>query len=94
MDTCRMVNQRTHSDNKNGCRKQDFFFFANQLKELGCPVGIVNGMPDHIHCLFLLNPQKTISEVVKQIKGSRSHFINQCDIRLSIFGVEKLAKPE
>ncbi|HPD64125.1 MAG TPA: transposase [Bacteroidia bacterium] len=26
-----------------------FSFLANQLKELGCPVGIVNGMPDHIH---------------------------------------------
>lgn len=34
-------------------------------------------MPDHIHCLFLLNPQKSISEVIKQIKGSSSHYINQ-----------------
>ncbi len=41
------------------------------------PVRIINGMPDHIHCLFLLNPQKSIAEVIKQIKGSSSHFINQ-----------------
>ena len=34
-------------------------------------------MPDHVHCLFLLNPQKSISEVIKQIKGSTSHFINE-----------------
>lgn len=34
-------------------------------------------MPDHVHCLFLLSPQKSISEVIKQIKGSSSHFINQ-----------------
>lgn len=33
-------------------------------------------MPDHIYCLFLLSPQKTIAEVIKQIKGSSSHFIN------------------
>jgi putative transposase len=33
-------------------------------------------MPDHIHALFLLNPQKSISEVIKQIKGSSSHFVN------------------
>jgi putative transposase len=52
-------------------------FVAEQLKELGCPVRIINGMPDHIHCLFLLNPQKSIAEVVKQIKGSSSHFVNQ-----------------
>lgn len=52
-------------------------FMNEQLREIGCPVRIVNGMPDHIHCLFLLNPKKSISEVIKQIKGSSSHFINQ-----------------
>lgn len=54
-----------------------FAFISNQFKESGCPVRIINGMPDHIHCLFLLNPQKSISEVIKQIKGSSSHFINK-----------------
>jgi putative transposase len=34
-------------------------------------------MPDHIHCLFLLSPQKSIAEIIKQIKGSSSHFINK-----------------
>ena len=52
-------------------------FIVEQFKELGCPVRIINGMPDHIHCLFLLNPQKTIVEIIKQIKGSSSHYINQ-----------------
>ena len=55
-------------------------FIANQFRELGCPVRIINGMPDHIHCFFLLNPQKSIAEVIKQIKGSSSHFINQNNI--------------
>ena len=49
----------------------------DQLREQGCPVRIINGMPDHIHCLFLLSPQKSIAEVMKQVKGSSSHFINQ-----------------
>ena len=52
-------------------------FIAAQLREQGCPVSIINGMPDHIHCLFLLSPQRSIAEVIKQIKGSSSHFINQ-----------------
>ena len=52
-------------------------FMGEQLRETGCPIRIINGMPDHIHCLFLLNPKKSISEVIKQIKGSSSHFINQ-----------------
>jgi putative transposase len=52
-------------------------YISEQLKEQGCPVRIINGMPDHIHCLFLLSPQKSIAEVIKQIKGSSSHFVNQ-----------------
>lgn len=48
-----------------------------QFLELDCPLKIINGMPDHIHCLFLLNPQKSIADVIKQVKGSSSHFINQ-----------------
>jgi putative transposase len=52
-------------------------FISKELFELGCPVRIVNGMPDHIHCLFLLNPKKSIAEVIKQIKGSSSYYINQ-----------------
>ena len=55
-------------------------FIAEQLRELGCPVRIINGMPDHIHCLFLLNPQKSIADVIKQIKGSSSHYINENNI--------------
>jgi putative transposase len=47
-----------------------------QCRAQGCIVRIVNGMPDHVHFLILLNPQKSIAEVVKQIKGSSSHFIN------------------
>ena len=52
-------------------------FIAEQFRNLGCPVRIINGMPDHIHCLFLLSPQKSIADVIKQIKGSSSHYINQ-----------------
>ena len=42
-------------------------------------------MPDHIHVLFLQNPQKTISDIVKQIKGSSSHFINGEELILEKF---------
>jgi len=59
--------------------QQVFPYIGEQLREIGCPVRIINGMPDHIHCLFLLNPQKSIAEVIKQIKGSSSHYINYHD---------------
>lgn len=54
-----------------------YSFISNQFREQGCPVRIINGMPDHIHCLFLLNPKKSIVDVIKQIKGSSTHHINQ-----------------
>jgi len=60
-------------------------FISDQLREIGCPVRIINGMPDHIHCLFLLSPQKSIADVVKQIKGSSSHYVNQNDLIVEKF---------
>ncbi len=55
-------------------------YLREQLLETGCPVRIVNGMPDHVHCLFLLNRERSVAGVIKQIKGSVSHFINQNDL--------------
>lgn len=52
-------------------------FISEQLKNMGCHLWAINGMPDHVHCLFLLNAQKSISQVMKQIKGSSAHYANQ-----------------
>ena len=60
-------------------------YIDQQLRELGCPVRIINGVPDHVHSLFLLNPKKSISEVIKQVKGSSSHFINHSNITTTKF---------
>lgn len=55
-------------------------FMTQEFQEMGCPVEIINGMPDHVHCLFRLNPKKSISEVIKQVKGSSSYYINHSDL--------------
>ena len=55
-------------------------YMREQFKKSGCPVRIINGMPDHVHCLFLLNPKKSLTDVIKQVKGSTSHWINQKDL--------------
>jgi putative transposase len=57
--------------------------YDNMYKEFvesGCTVRIINGMPDHVHCLFLLNPQKSIADIIKQVKGGTSHWINGNDM--------------
>ena len=52
-------------------------FIMDELIKSGCYVENINGMHDHIHCLFLLTPKKSLVEVVKQIKGSSSRFVNE-----------------
>lgn len=52
----------------------------NQFAENGCYVRLINGMPDHVHCLFLLSREKSIAEIIKQVKGSTSHWINEQNI--------------
>jgi len=64
-------------------------YIHDELIELGCPVRIINGMPDHVHVLFLLNPQKTISDVIRQAKGGSSHCINGENLILEKFAWQK-----
>jgi REP element-mobilizing transposase RayT len=45
-----------------------FDFLKEELKKMGCMVSIVNGMSDHVHCLFGINPQISITNIIKQIK--------------------------
>lgn len=53
-----------------------YTFIYFQLKSMGCAVRIVNGMPDHVHCLFSLSRQLSIAAVLKQVKGASSRFVN------------------
>ena len=66
-----------------------YHFISGQLRKLESPVRIINGMPDHVHCLFLLNSQKSIADVIKHLKGSSSHFINQNNLITEKFAWQK-----
>jgi len=52
----------------------------NQLEELECKVEAINGMPDHIHILISMNPKRPIADIIKQLKGASSHWVNQQNI--------------
>ena len=52
-------------------------FFNNLVNENNCYVKIINGFQDHLHILFLLNPNHSIKDVVHNIKGESSHWVNQ-----------------
>jgi REP element-mobilizing transposase RayT len=61
-------------------------FIREQFRMLGCPVRIIDGTPDHVHSLFLLSPTKSISDIIKQVKGSSSYFINENELIEEKFG--------
>ena len=59
---------------------QLYAYMAKKFKENGCPVWIINGHKNHVHCLFLLNPHMTLDEIIQRVKGSSSHFVNSNDL--------------
>jgi REP element-mobilizing transposase RayT len=54
-----------------------YSFIRAQFEAMNCKLSIINGMPDHVHCLFWLHPSKSIAEVIKQVKGSSSFYVNE-----------------
>jgi REP element-mobilizing transposase RayT len=49
---------------------------AAELQELKAEVLAINGMPDHVHIVLQLPATIAIAELVKQIKGASSRFVN------------------
>jgi len=54
-----------------------FKYMTGIIKNLGHKPIIINGMADHIHILIGLSPDKTISDLVKEVKRSSTNFINE-----------------
>ena len=56
-----------------------------QLVEFGCFVRIINGMPDHVHLLYLQNPKMALVDTIKQVKGNTGHWINEQNLTTEKF---------
>lgn len=48
-----------------------------EFTKCNCHLDSLNGTADHLHAQFLLNPDLSIRQVMKQVKGAASHAINQ-----------------
>ena len=57
-------------------RKNLFGIIGNIINKEGCQTITVNGVDDHVHCLFILKPDVSISKVLQLIKGNSSKWIN------------------
>jgi putative transposase len=52
-------------------------YIRQQCSNLDCPLHAIGGTEDHIHLVVSIPPRLAIAKVVKQIKGSSSHYMNQ-----------------
>ncbi|MFC3414236.1 IS200/IS605 family transposase [Algoriphagus hitonicola] len=50
---------------------------GNLINETGCQTLIVNGVSDHVHCLFRFYPKHSISDVMKSAKSKSSKWLNE-----------------
>ena len=58
-------------------RKSVFNHIIKNCNKKGILIRNINGYVDHAHCLIALGKDHTISNVMNQIKGESSHWINQ-----------------
>ncbi len=52
-------------------------FMGGILRELRCTLLAINGMPDHVHLLIRYRADLSHSEMLQQIKGRSSKWINE-----------------
>jgi REP element-mobilizing transposase RayT len=46
-----------------------------KCRELQCQPVRIGGIPDHVHLLVRLHPNVSVSELMKNVKGSSSHLV-------------------
>ena len=49
----------------------------SEVREMGCTVLALNGTSDHAHLVISFPTTVTIANLVKQVKGVSSHFVNE-----------------
>jgi len=54
-----------------------FKFMGFILNQSGAKTIFINGVNDHVHCLFIINPNICISNTMKTVKGTSSRWINK-----------------
>lgn len=53
-----------------------YAYMISKASELDVYVYAINGFRDHVHLLVAIPPKHAVAEVVKQLKGASSHYIN------------------
>jgi REP element-mobilizing transposase RayT len=71
--------------------------------DFDCDVRAINGTKNHVHVLFLLSPNYAIKDLLQNMKGESSHWVNQQNLTgaksawqtgYSAFSVSEASVPE
>lgn len=58
--------------------KNDLFkYMTGIIHNNGHKLLVINGMPDHVHILFGMRPAQSLSDLMQDIKGDSSKWINK-----------------
>jgi putative transposase len=53
-----------------------FPYLVARAAQMGVYVYAINGWFDHVHLVVAIPPKHAVAEVVRQVKGASSHFLN------------------
>jgi putative transposase len=66
--------------------KDDLYkYITGIIQNQGHKLLIINGMPDHLHVLFGMRPIQSLSDLMQDIKGSSSAWINKMNFSSAKF---------
>ena len=58
-------------------KEELFGVIGNLVNETECKTILVNGVEDHVHCFFGLEPKVSVSDVMKNAKAKSSKWLNE-----------------
>ncbi len=58
-------------------RQELFGYIGQTINDLGHKTLIINGVADHVHCFFGLNPKQSLSDLMQKVKSNASGWINE-----------------
>ncbi len=62
---------------KKSWRDELYQYISGIVQNYGHKILAINGMPDHVHLFFGMRPTQSLSDLMQDIKGSSSLWINQ-----------------
>ena len=62
---------------KDSWKNELYKYITGIIKNNGHKPIVINSMPDHVHVLFGLRPIQSLSDLMQDIKGSSSKWINE-----------------